>query len=120
MSPTIQDGAHVFYDTSAYASAAPARGDIVVFRHDGKIRILRAIALPGETVSIEGGSVAVRGKPLDERYLAAGTVTQSPTKTWTVLADAYFLLADNRARDGDSCQPGLGFVPRSEIIGQIH
>jgi signal peptidase I len=116
MAPTIQDRESLTYDD--YGSNQPQRGDIVVVRHAGIVRILRIIGLPGETVTIGNGAVTVGGSPLVEPYLSPGTRTESDAATYLVPPASYFLLVDNRARVGDS-RANLGFVPRAEIIGRI-
>jgi signal peptidase I len=117
MSPTINDGETVTYQD--YGSASPQRGDIVVVRHAGIIRVLRVIGLPGETVSLANGVVAIGPVALAEPYLPNGSYTDSDTKSYAVPAGSYFLLVDNRAHLGDSRGADLGFVPRAEIVGKI-
>lgn len=119
MAPTIKSGQQVSYDSNAYSSASPKRGDIVVFKVNGVLRILRVVGLPGETVSIMGGSVYINGNLLSEPYLSAGTVTQSPTQSFQVPVGSYFLLADNRSKTGDS-RGSLGFVNKSELVGKVN
>ena len=119
MAPSIKNGQTVSYDPNAYSSASPKRSDVVVVKWNGALRILRVIGLPGETVSIMGGSVYIDGSQLSEPYLAAGTVTDSPTPSFQVPPSAYFLLTDNRSRDGDS-RDALGFVNRSQLLGKVN
>jgi signal peptidase I len=118
MAPTIKDGQLVFEDTGAFTSAGPKRGDVVVFKRDGKLRILRVVGLPGEVVAIAAGKVSVNASALSEPYLASGTTTDSQSPSYQVPAGSYFMLADNRARDGDS-RGNLGFVTRSELVGRV-
>jgi signal peptidase I len=117
MAPAIKDGESLTYDD--YGSNQPQRGDIVVVRHAGIVRVLRVIGLPGDTVTITNGAVAVGGSVLAETYLSSGTRTESDTASYLVPPASYFLLVDNRARVGDSRAATLGFVPRAEIIGRI-
>ena len=54
-------------------------GDIVIFRSDlkldeehNKLLIKRVIALPGDTIAVNGGEVYLNGKVIDEPYIAEG------------------------------------------------
>jgi signal peptidase I len=116
MAPALTDGQTVTVDTSAYASASPARGDIVLFQHNGEL-VARVVGLPGETITITAGVVAADGTPLVEAYLTAGVQTVAPQPSYVVPSGEYFLLHDNRARNGDS--RAFGFIAKSDIEGKI-
>src|SRR5262249_5398187 len=86
MVPTLKNHDRVIVNKLSYKLHPVHRGDIVVFKTprgpDGKpidpsIKdlIKRVIALPGESVSAQNGKVYINGRPLDEPYLPAGTVT---------------------------------------------
>ena len=113
MAPTLTDGQVVIVNTSAYDSASPKRGDIVLFN---KNLIARIVGLPGETISFPDGVAAVNGIRLNETYLAhiGTTATQN---TYAVPSGSYFVLHDNRAKLGDS--RSYGPVARSAIEGKI-
>lgn len=101
---------------------APARGDVVVLRnptdpdaHDLK----RVIGLPGESVSLADGSLYVDGAHLPEPYLGGLPATLGlERRDWTLPADRFFVLSDNRARGTDSRH--FGPVRRSAIIGKVY
>jgi signal peptidase I len=103
MAPHILSGDYVVINTFAYRFGAPARGNIVAFRHDGDSRavfIKRVIAVPGDRVRIDRGSVYVNGVKLDEPY-----VRYSDTRSFaqlTVPAGTVYVLGDNRANSEDS------------------
>src|ERR1043166_5216037 len=68
MTPTYRDGAVNLINRLAYAHKAPKRGDVVVL-HDGEDLILkRIIAVPGETVTLEGGRICINGAPLHDQF----------------------------------------------------
>jgi len=114
MAPTLTNGQVVVVNTSAYDSASPKRGDIVLFRTN---LIARIVGLPGETISFPDGVAAVNDIRLNETYLAPGTPTTAPQNTYSVPAGSYFVLHDNRAKLGDSRD--FGSIARSAIEGKI-
>src|SRR5579864_7872722 len=79
MQPTLQSGAAIAVDETAYAAAAPRRGDIIVIRHalgvpvqSGVYPFLvkRVIGLPGETIeSTTDQRIEINGQVLSEPYL---------------------------------------------------
>jgi signal peptidase I len=58
----------------------PARGDVVVFRHptEDADLIKRVIALPGDTVAVQGGRLLLNGRLVPRRPLAPTRVAVSP------------------------------------------
>src|ERR1700742_4350995 len=78
MLPVLEDQDRLVIDKFAYSSLGSLvgehihRGDVVVFLypHDHtKSYIKRVIALPGDTLRIDHGTVWVNGKPLKESYV---------------------------------------------------
>lgn len=114
MAPAVASGDRVVVDLTAYAAAAPQRGDIVAFRSpvdDRSRRISRILGLPGETVELRDRRVLVDGRPLRENWslhrdpdvLWPGT--PSPRDHYGPLrlpADGYFVLDDDRDVGFDS------------------
>src|SRR6202167_285027 len=72
MTPTLMPGDRIIVNK---LSSTIHRGDIVVFRDPPADRggpptlVKRVIGLPGETISSEGGTVLINGKPLAEPWL---------------------------------------------------
>ena len=85
----------------------PARGDIVVFRWGSCYLVKRVIGLPGETVQVEGGVLLVGSDPLLEPWWNAAT---RPDGAWSVPADSWFVLGDNRPASAHD----------SRTLGPIH
>jgi signal peptidase I len=117
MEPRIDSDEYVLINALAYRFGAPARGDIVAFRHERggpSVYIKRVIGVPGDRIEIVRGTVSVNGAPLGEPYVRYPD-TRSFTSV-TVPPDAYYVLGDNRPRSDDS--RAWGFVPKDELIGR--
>jgi signal peptidase I len=101
------------------------RGDIVVFRQppkdttdlDHEDLVKRVIGLPGETISSNGNTVYINGKPLAEPWLPKGTVLGQPIATQTIPQGDYFMMGDNRSESDDSRD--WGPLPARLIIGKV-
>ena len=122
MEPTLRIGDRVLVNKLSYRVHDIHRGDIVVFERPKdeppdaiKDLIKRVIALPGETVSTQNGQVYIDGRPLDEPYLPAGTVTDNlpPTK---VDDGKVFVMGDNRGDSRDSRY--FGAIDEDLIVGR--
>ena len=64
MEPTISIGDHLVINKLAYAFAAPARGDVIVFDNPctpSKKFIKRVVGLPGDTVEVRCSTLYVNG-----------------------------------------------------------
>lgn len=105
-----------------YLFDAPARGDVIVFRHpqgtDDLIK--RVIGMPGDMVGIRDGRVFLNGRELDEPYLEPGTQTL-PTRDTSepsvrVPAGHFFVMGDNRENSSDSREGWT--VPAGNVVGE--
>jgi len=120
MEPRIHPGEFVLINTFAYRVGPIARGEIVAFRHESRTGgeaqqyIKRIIAIPGDRVKIDRGTVRLNGAPLNEVYVAFRDTRSYPEVT--IPAGAIYVLGDNRANSDDSRD--WGFVPQSEVIGR--
>ncbi|MGZ3498685.1 MAG: signal peptidase I [Vulcanimicrobiaceae bacterium] len=117
MAPHIASGEFVLINTVAYRVHAPLRGDIIAFHHDGptpEIFIKRIVALPGDTVRIDRGTVYVNGAPLTEPYVRYPDDRSFPQVT--VPPDSLYVLGDNRADSDDS--RFWGFVAENQVLGK--
>jgi signal peptidase I len=116
MRPTLQDGEYILVNKLAYKTGEPVRGDIVVFIfpvNPQEDLIKRVIGLPGESVSVHNGVVAVNGAPLAEPYIASPPAYDGD---WVVPEGQLFVLGDNRNDSRDSHQWGL--LPIENVIGR--
>lgn len=95
MIPTLQQRDVLLVNEFAYHFFPPHRGDIVVFRPPIASRdafIKRVIAVPGDTLHIQGGVVYVNGKAQHEAYIA-----QRPD--YNLIVKNYGIYVDS----GDGC-----------------
>lgn len=128
MQPSFFAGQVIVVNRFAYYFARPARGDVVVLHSPTKDcrgtqaddkncedLIKRVIGLPGELVQISTGRVYINGSMLDEPYVIKG-FCEGCDGTWTVGADEYFVLGDNRNNSMDS--HSFGPIQRDLIVGE--
>lgn len=116
MRPTLEDGEYILVNKLAYKTGEPARGDIIVFIfpvNPQEDLIKRVIGLPGETISVHNGVVAVNGTPLTEPYIASPPAYDGD---WVVPEEQLFVLGDNRNDSRDSHQ--WQFLPIENVIGK--
>lgn len=108
---------------------SPKRQQIIIFKPpfapDQPDYVKRVIGLPGDSIDIHEGSVWVNGAKLKENY-TIGSSEPAPAGTappghedlkfpYTVPANCYFAMGDNRGNSYDSRY--WGCVPRNDIIG---
>lgn len=121
MEPTLHNGEYILVNKAAFLFHAPERGDVIVFEYpkDPQVDyIKRIIAIPGDTISVEGTRVIVDGVSLNEPYINPNDDFNpfSPIENRVVPTGDYFVMGDNRGNSSDSRQ--WGFVPQQNIIGQ--
>ena len=124
MDPTFADGQYLIVDQLSYRLNDPQRGDVVIFRlplEQSRFLIKRLIALPEESVKIEGQNIYIKKvneddfTKLDEEYITYpnpdGTILQE-----TLGENQFFLLGDNRPNSLDS--RFFGTIDRKFIVGR--
>lgn len=130
MEPTFHDYQYLLIDEISYRLDNPQRGDVVVLHYPEDPRqffIKRVIGLPGETISLEDGSVVITPPTpessivLHEPYLDSSVVTDclrqyNCTLPVTLGPDQYFVMGDNRSASFDSRY--FGPVEKSGIVGK--
>ena len=121
MMPALTDQERIFINkfTYRFGSGNIERGDLVVFWFPldrTKSYIKRVIALPGDTVQIESGTVYVNGTLLDEPYVPNEYRDQQSQSLLTIPPDNYFVLGDHRRSSNDS--RAWGTVERKYIYGK--
>jgi|SRR6478609_6142417 len=87
--------------------------------------VKRVIGLPGDHVRCcaPDGRLEINGVPVDEPYVAPGSVPSAMTFDVTVPPDRFWVMGDNRDASADSRahlgDPGGGMVPGEDIIGKV-
>lgn len=123
MESTFHTGEYLIVDQLSYEIHPPKRGEVVVFRYPkdpSKFFIKRVIALPGETITIEGSTVRIsnpqypNGFILNEPYIKS---MENGTNLTEVLGDReYFVMGDNRDQSSDSRYWGV--LQEERIVGR--
>jgi signal peptidase I len=124
MQPTVNVGDRLFGFRLAYIFSSPKRGDVIIFEYPDdpkRLFIKRIIGLPGETIRIADNAVYITPKggseyKLDEPYLPKGILMETPQELkFTIPADHYFVMGDNRNNSHDSRFWDNHFVSRDAI-----
>lgn len=123
MIPNLQQGNYLIIDEISHKIGELKRGEIIVFRYplDAKQRFIkRIIGLPGETVKVKDGKIAIskngENLVLDEiKYLPNVLSTEGDVEI-SLGEDQYFVLGDNRQFSFDSRMWGV--LPEKDIIGR--
>jgi signal peptidase I len=122
MDPTFATNDYLIVDKVSYRLHNPERGDVVIFRFPNDPHfffIKRIIGLPGETVSITGGTVSITQADgsdtfiLNEPYI---TYPKYENASFTLSDDEYFAMGDNRYASSDSRT--WGPLPEEFITGK--
>lgn len=117
MYPTIKDNDQIMV-TKVYSKSSLKRGDIVVF-HSNELNedlIKRLIGLPNDKIDITSeGEVYVNGTKTEQNYVVN---KGGKTGSFTVPADHYFFLGDNRNNSWDSRYWKDPYIAWSDIKGK--
>ena len=119
MLPRLEDSDRLFINKFVYHVSAIDRGDVVVFhypRDPEKSYIKRVIALPGDDLRVDHGSVFVNGKLLNEPYVPAEYQDNRSVAEMTLPPHEYYMMGDHRSISSDSRD--FGPVERSLIYGK--
>ena len=123
MIPTLEVGDRVLVNKFIYRFEEPEKGDVVVFesvepKPDGSRDdlIKRIVAVEGDEISVQDGTLFVNGEPQDEPFVN-GEFPDSSFFGPTVIPDGHiFAMGDNRSNSRDSRV--FGPVPVENIEGE--
>ena len=119
MLPRLEDQDRLFINKFVYRFSAIERGDVVVFRYPRNPQtsyIKRVIALPGDRLSIDHGTVWLNGEPLSEKYVPDEFRDLRSMAEIVVPEGCYFMMGDHRSISSDSRD--FGPVERPLIYGK--
>jgi signal peptidase I len=119
MLPRLENQDRLFINKFLYRFSSIERGDVVVFRYPRdpqKSYIKRVIALPGDRLCIEHGTVWLNGKPLPEAYVPEQYRDLRSMAEIVVPEGSYFMMGDHRSISSDSRE--FGPVERSLVYGK--
>jgi signal peptidase I len=123
METTFHSGEYLIVDQLSYHFHQPHRGEVIVFRYPrdpSKFFIKRIVGEPGDTVTIENGTVYIAnetdpdGFALTEAY--AEKMPPAPKLTETLGDREYFVMGDNRDESSDSRTWGV--LQQERIVGR--
>jgi signal peptidase I len=122
MENTFHTNEFLIIDEISYRFEEPKRGEVVVFRYPkdpSKYFIKRIIALPGESIDIQGDVVTITqtdgtSMTLAEPYIK--TMIRNTSLTETLGDREYFVMGDNRDASSDSRVWGV--LNREKIVGR--
>jgi len=124
MQPTLYPNHYLLLSRQAYLVSEHKAGDIIVFNcelpeDDGahKLLIKRIIALPGDSVTIAGGSVFINGELIEEPYIFEDE-TSGFVENLIVPEGTVFVMGDNRRVSRDSRSDLIGVISFDEIRGK--
>jgi signal peptidase I len=119
MLPRLENDDRLFINKFVYHISSIERGDVVVFhypRDPQKSYIKRVIALPGDRLRINHGTVWLNGQPQLENYVPPEYRDSRSYEEIVVPEDTYFMMGDHRSISSDSRE--FGPVDRSLIYGK--
>lgn len=117
MTPTLSEGDIVV----CFKTSDIKRGDLVAFYLGNKLLVKRCVALPGQTVDIDGdGNVTLDSVPLDEPYVTEKSLGDCNIELpYQVPDNRYFCMGDHRKTSVDSRNTAVGCVTGEQIVGKI-
>lgn len=103
----------------SYVFSKPKHGDIIMFNAPDKentIYIKRVIGVPGDVIRISNNELYINGELQDEPYVKNGWKLNTGDVEYTVPANQYFVMGDNRDNSSDSRV--WGTIKKDDIIAK--
>lgn len=124
MENTIMTHTRVMGLKSSYWFSEPQRGDIIIFDapdEPGTAYIKRVIAIEGDTIEVNNGTVILNGEVLDEPYLPEAMEKDGYVfGPVTVPEDCVFCMGDNRNHSFDARFWENTWVSEDKIMGKVY
>lgn len=123
MAETLNGGDEILVNRFIYKVTDPKYNDIIVFLPNGNEKshyyVKRVIAVPGDTVLIQNGTVYVNGEVFEEEAEVSSIEEAGLAGEEITLGfDEYFVLGDNRNNSEDSRYANIGNIKKEYIIGK--
>lgn len=122
MEPTLSHD-DIIYARNWAPSSILTRDEIVVLRLSdefGGLSVKRVVALPGDHVNVESGTVRVNGQPLDDNYLSGLPKTRGLEKLDCIVpVNHAFVLGDYRNYHHAIDSRKYGSIDFSKIMGIV-
>lgn len=117
MSPTLEDGQILIVSKLSEIKS----GDVIAFYFNNKVLVRRVAAVGNEQITVDVfGTVKVNGKEVEESYIENKTYGQCDIDfPFSVPANTFFVLGDNRGVAMDSRLQEIGTVAEDRVIGKI-
>ena len=120
MHETLMRGDLVLVSKFDFKEDGPTQGEIIAARRGVQSGTLlrRVIAVPGQTIEIDGEQTLINGVQLNEmQYKSLENYDVFPAKT--LPEGKYYLMGDNRSEVSDSRSDQIGLVDKNEIVGRV-
>ena len=123
MEPALYNAQEVFVNRFVYKLLSPQVGDVVVFYPNGNQNshyyIKRVAARPGDTISINNGSLYVNGSPYRAVSLDKIADVGILENDLTLEENEYFVVGDNINNSEDSRSSNIGPIKKTNIVGKV-
>ncbi|MGI6705423.1 MAG: signal peptidase I [Clostridia bacterium] len=119
MVPTLKNHDWLLVEKISYRFRDPQRGDIIILKNPGNLKenfVKRVIGVENDVIEVRDGYVYVNQERIEEPYINEQAMDDFPAVI--VPEDSYFVMGDNRNRSKDSRDPGVGFIPREDLLGR--
>lgn len=122
MAPTLNNGDRVIINRITIRLESPSHGDIVAFPYPANPQdkhIKRVIGIQGDYIEAHDNRLFINGELfLDDFSLEGVFLSGDMSFPFTVGADEYFVLGDNRSNSKDSRFASVGLIQREDMIGR--